>query len=353
MKTRGIKDLYLPQSISTHVKILLICAAFSPLWGLYMNQFNSGFIIGTFAMMILDLEIFYFILNRISVFGEKQTRKFEDTHTRKQVTLFYLGVLVLFLTIALVVCTLVFGLFIIVLYLIKGWDFPHFFEIVNQLKGVIKVTAIALLCSTPISFLGWWQKALKRGYELKEQNLIFQNETLKNQVNPHFLFNSLNTLSSLMITQTEIAGQFIGKLSSIYRYILENGSKDKVLLSEEMAFIRDYFSLYEVRSEGKILLSIEVDEKADIKILPVSLQLLIENAIKHNMATLEKPLNITIYIEGENIVVRNNIQKMATQVVSTKIGLKNLSDRVRLIAGKEIIVEETANDFLVKVPLLS
>jgi two-component system LytT family sensor kinase len=71
------------------------------------------------------------------------------------------------------------------------------------------------------------------------------------------------------------------------------------------------------------------------------------------MATLEKPLNITIYIEGENIVVRNNIQKMATQVVSTKIGLKNLSDRVRLIAGKEIIVEETANDFLVKVPLLS
>jgi two-component system, LytTR family, sensor kinase len=87
--------------------------------------------------------------------------------------------------------------------------------------------------------------------------------------------------------------------------------------------------------------------------LPVSLQLLIENAIKHNMSTLEQPLKINIYIEEQHIVVRNNVQKMATQVVSTKIGLKNLNERLRLITGNEISMEETTSDFLVKVPLLS
>jgi LytS/YehU family sensor histidine kinase len=121
-----------------------------------------------------------------------------------------------------------------------------------------------------------------------------------------------------------------------------------------LAFIEDYFSLHEIRSEGKILLTIVIEDKDyNYEILPVSLQLLVENALKHNMATLEKPLKITIYIEGQYIVVRNNIQKMATQVVSTKIGLKNLNERVRLITGKEISIEETTNDYLVKVPLLS
>ena len=194
---------------------------------------------------------------------------------------------------------------------------------------------------------------MKREFELREQNLIFQNETLKNQVNPHFLFNSLNTLSSLVNTQTEIASHFISKLSLIYRYILENSPKVKVPLKDELAFIEDYFYLHEIRSEGKILLSIDIKESNfNYEILPVSLQLLIENAIKHNMATQGKPLIISIYIEEKNVVVKNNIQKMATQVVSTNIGLKNLNERVRLVTGKEIIVTELEGNFLVKVPLM-
>lgn len=351
-RTRGIKDFYLPGNIAFHVKIMLGCAIFTPLWGLYVKELSSVFLIGTFCMMLADIEIILLLSNRVFKIDEKRIRDFEEKHTRKEVTLINLFGIVIFLIVALAVITLVFAVFIIVLHVINGWGFPDMHTIMSEINGAIKVAAIALVCSTPFIFFGKWQEAMKRGYELREQNLIFQNETLKNQVNPHFLFNSLNTLSSLVNTQVEIAGHFISKLSLIYRYILENSSKAKVPLKDELAFIEDYFYLHEIRSEGKILLTIDIKDDENYEILPVSLQLLLENAIKHNMATLERPLKIAIYIEGQNIVVRNNIQKMATQVVSTKIGLKNLSERVRLITGKEIIVEETKNDFLVKVPLL-
>lgn len=353
MKTRGIKDLYLPESIAFHAKIILFCAISTPLWGIYIDELSSVFLIGTFTMGLVDMEIILFISKRYFRIDEKKVRKFEEQHTRKEVTIINLIGIIIFLIIALTIFALVFTLFIIVLHLIKGWGFPDLPLIMSEIGGPVKVASIALFCSTPFIFFVKWQEAMKRGYEFREQNLIFQNETLKNQVNPHFLFNSLNTLSSLVNTQVEIAGQFIGRLSLIYRYILENGQKVKVSLKDELTFISDFFYLHEIRNEGKIILSINIKDTDNYEILPVSLQLLIENAIKHNMATLEKPLKITIYIEEQNIVVKNNVQKMATQVVSTKIGLKNLSERVRLITGKEIIIEETSNYYFVKVPLLS
>ena len=354
MKTRGIKDLYLPKRVATHIKIFLICAIFTPLWGLFMNEHSKEFLIGTFSMMFLDIEILLLLSAKITKISEMYSRKFEDTHTRREVTLLNLSGMVLFFIVAVAVCTLVFILFLIVSQLIKGSGFPELLQFGDEIKDVIKVTAIAILCTTPVIFFGKWQEAMKREYELKEQNLIFQNETLKNQVNPHFLFNSLNTLSSLVNTQAETAGHFIGRLSMIYRYILENSIKVKVPLRDELDFIRDYFYLHEIRSEGKILLKIDIeDDNKNYEILPVSLQILIENAIKHNMATLEKPLKIIVYIEDRQIVVKNNLQKLASQVVSTKIGLKNLNERVRLATGKEISIEEMQGDYLVKVPLLS
>ena len=173
-------------------------------------------------------------------------------------------------------------------------------------------------------------------------------------MNPHFLFNSLNTLTTLVNTQVEVAGQFIAKLSVIYRYIFDNSSKQTVSLNEEIAFIRDYYYLHQIRNQGKIKLEIDIDsDENSYKIIPISLQLLVENAIKHNMATQDKPLTINVYLEGQYVVVQNNIRKMATQVVSTKIGLKNLNERVRLVTGKEIMVTEQGGNFIVKVPLMA
>jgi len=126
-----------------------------------------------------------------------------------------------------------------------------------------------------------------------------------------------------------------------------------VSLEAELSFIRDYFFLHKIRDVEKIELQILVNDTDKFEILPVSLQILVENAIKHNKATREEPLRISIFIEGQQIVVKNNLQKMATQIRSTGIGLKNLAERVKLIFGRELIIEETNNYFVVKVPLLS
>jgi LytS/YehU family sensor histidine kinase len=140
-------------------------------------------------------------------------------------------------------------------------------------------------------------------------------------------------------------------LSSIYRYILENSAKDKVSLQAELEFVNDYFSLQKIRNDDKIQLNTDVKEADKYEIIPVSLQLLIENAIKHNIATREKPLKIFIHLENRYIVVKNNLQKLASQFQSTKTGLKNLGDRTRLITGMELLIEETSDYYLVKVPL--
>ena len=226
----------------------------------------------------------------------------------------------------------------------------NFFE--EKFGEWLKGTVGGLLFGAAFFIFVQWQDALKREQKLREENLIFLNETLKNQINPHFLFNNLNTLSSLIGTSTEIAESFISRLSSVYRYIIENSAKEKMLLSDEMEFIKDYVYLYQVRDQDKIRLDISVKNPEIFFILPVSLQILVENAIKHNIATKNNPLNISIYTEGENIVVRNNLQKMASQIKSTGIGLKNLSERLRLFSGKKMIIEETDNSFLVKIPLL-
>lgn len=226
-------------------------------------------------------------------------------------------------------------------------DFFHY-EFNSWFKSIIKGLSFGVVIFLVIQ----WIEALKRERKLKEESLIFQNETLKNQINPHFLFNSLNTLSSLISTQPEVAEIFISRLSSIYRYIIENSKKDKVPLQAELEFINNYFDLHKIRDEEKIALTINISNAESYMILPISLQILVENAIKHNMATRENPLKISIYIENQQIIVKNNLQKMAVQLQSTKTGLKNLSERVKLITGKSLIVEETTADFIVKIPLL-
>ncbi|MDD4822852.1 MAG: histidine kinase [Bacteroidales bacterium] len=352
MKTQGLKDLYLPQLIARHVKFLLFCAAFTPIWGMIINaELNKDFLFSTFVVMLITIELVYLVSEKILKINIRSGKK---EITRTDITRMYLIRLVLFYIVSIALTNLIVILYLYLFHLIGGYDIPSLSWFLLTSQNILKVTAIGFLFATPIFFFVPWQQSLKREFELREQNLIFQNETLKSQVNPHFLFNSLNTLASLVNTDAEKASQFISKLSLMYRYILDNSQKVKVPLKDELAFIEDYFYLHEARSKGKILLSINIKESNyEYEILPVSLQVLIENAIKHNMATIEKPLRIVVYMEEQQIVVKNNLQKMATQVVSTKIGLNNLNERVRLITGKEITIEETTNDYLVKIPLLS
>lgn len=354
MKSRGIKDLYLPQKLAFHIKLIIVSVVLSLVWGLFIKaEITTRFFIHMCSILIVDFEIAFLLIVWAKKLNIKFTQKFIESGSVKKIV--WINFLVLFFLFILFIAlnTLTVSLSIAISYMINGDSFPDLIEIIHE-SHLIKISAIGILFSLPFFLFQKWVEALKKEFKLKEQNLIFQNETLKNQVNPHFLFNSLNTLSSLVNTEVALAGQFIARLSVIYRYILDNSSKLKVPLKDEIEFIKDYFYLHQIRNEGKIKLHIDIDnDRYSYKIIPISLQLLIENAIKHNMATQGKPLMITIYIEEQNIVVKNNIQKMATQIVSTKIGLKNLNERVRLVTGKEITVAEFEGNFLVKVPLIA
>ncbi|HSQ46732.1 MAG TPA: 2TM domain-containing protein [Lutibacter sp.] len=195
--------------------------------------------------------------------------------------------------------------------------------------------------------------------KVKEQQIVAKTETakyesLKSQIDPHFLFNSLNVLTSLIGENPKLAEKFTTKLSKVYRYVLEQKNKDLIELDEELHFAKTYMELLTMRFENAV--TFEIPDKAsdsDYKILPLSLQLLLENTIKHNVVSEENPLKVTIREENGYLVVSNNFNPKATIENGTKIGLKNIIDRYHLITLKKVLVEKTNENFIVKLPLLT
>lgn len=190
--------------------------------------------------------------------------------------------------------------------------------------------------------------------QLERSKAEAELEALKNQVDPHFIFNSLNTLSHLIEERPEKAKRFNDNLADVYRYILQNKAKDLVLLKDEMQFLMDYFSLLKIRFEEAVQLEIKTDVTVfdNYLVPPISLQILIENAIKHNEFSDAVPLSVTITMRSEMLWVHNEIRKKTLRRRSSKIGLLNLSERYKLITGKEIIVHEENEAFTVLLPLL-
>lgn len=198
-----------------------------------------------------------------------------------------------------------------------------------------------------------WNQAINRELLLHEENLKHQYQTLKAQVNPHFLFNTLNTLSEIVHVDPQKADNYIQKLAGIYRYILENEKNDLVPLEKEIQFITQYFALQKEREENKVQLIIDIGNIDKHFIVPISLQILIENALKHNQRSVEKPLSIHVYQNDTYITVSNRIQpKSILRNDSTGMGLPNLKMRVYLITHKEVIINHEHNLFTVKIPII-
>ena len=190
--------------------------------------------------------------------------------------------------------------------------------------------------------------------KLQKENLQSQFEMLKQQVNPHFLFNSLNVLSSLIKLEPDLAEKFTDHLSKVYRYVLENKDNEMVKLSTELEFLAAYTFLLDIRFMGKLVINIDIpEEKKSYLIIPLAMQLLIENAIKHNAMSVKKPLIISIYIDrDENLVIKNNLRERENFFPSTGVGLKNIAHRYFLLNMKEPNFEKTDKEFIAKVPLL-
>ena len=192
-----------------------------------------------------------------------------------------------------------------------------------------------------------------------EQQIVAKTETakyesLKSQIDPHFLFNSLNVLTSLISENPAQAEKFTTKLSKVYRYVLEQKNKDLIYLDEELKFAKAYMELLKMRFEDAV--TFEIPDKAsnsELKIVPLSLQLLLENAIKHNVVSAENPLTVIITEENGYLTITNNYNPKTTIEQGTKVGLKNIIDRYNLITLKKVSVEKQAEKFTVKLPLLT
>ena len=343
-----VENLLEKRGLLFHVIVILLSLTITAVYPLFTHgESVPGDQLGLFLLLLIQLEVFFFVAGKIFT-GLKPGL------TRNEYTKSVLLHFALFISICFLAALIIYVVFIIILSAMQEENVAagvmNFFN--ENFLEWFKATLGGLLFGAAIFIFIQWQDALKREQKLREESLIFQNETLKSQVNPHFLFNSLNTVSSLIHSNPEKAEEFINTLSSVYRYILENGQKDKVPLQSELDLINRYFDLHRVRDEEKMVLSIDYSGVDDYWILPVSLQILLENAIKHNIASRDNPLRISVGFEGQYIVVINNLQKKATQLKSTGIGLKNLAERVKLITGKELITEEAADSFIVKIPLL-
>lgn len=195
--------------------------------------------------------------------------------------------------------------------------------------------------------------------QVKEQKKIAGSasasfDALKNQLDPHFLFNSLNVLTSLIEENPKAATKFTTSLSKVYRYVLEQKNKDLVTIQEELDFAQLYISLLKMRFEDAIVYNPPKElENPDAKVVPLSLQLLLENAVKHNMVTPSKKLMLTIYEQDGALVVKNNIQPKQVVKKSSGVGLQNIRQRYQLLTDRPVIIAELNNEFTVAIPLLT
>ncbi|MFT4018559.1 MAG: histidine kinase [Agriterribacter sp.] len=189
--------------------------------------------------------------------------------------------------------------------------------------------------------------------QLKKAQLQTQFDSLKEQVNPHFLFNSLNSLSSLIATNPDKAEAFVEEMSRVYRYLLRSNEEQLTTLQKEMDFIESYNMLLQTRFGSGFQPVLQIEEKKKEWLLPpMTLQLLIENAVKHNIVDPDTPLVVQLYTQDEKLVVRNNLQKKNKAVASNKVGLSNIISKYKLLNYPEVEIKETTTEFIVVLPLI-
>lgn len=223
------------------------------------------------------------------------------------------------------------------------------------------IAGLNIMCSLIITgiyegfyYVKNWRAVKQEAEEIKRINLTNQFQLLKEQVKPHFLFNSLNTLISLISSEPQLAIKFTQELSSVYRYLLRKNLSELSTVKEELEFINLYVSMMQTRFGDAFTVIMEINENdMDRMLPPFVLQLLVENAIKHNVVTRSKPLVICIESFGENIIVSNNLQKRKQEEYSEKTGLLNLIERYRLLKKDHLLeISEGDNKFSVSLPLL-
>jgi sensor histidine kinase YesM len=253
-----------------------------------------------------------------------------------------------------VIC--LFLLFLLTRVLIFGQSLSVFW-VSQRLEWYVFGLIFTLIISLLFHAFYFWKAAQVK--KVTEQTVIAKSATaqfdaLKNQLDPHFLFNSLNVLVSLIEENPKAATKFTTSLSKVYRYVLEQRNKQLVPIDEELDFARTYISLLKMRFEDSMV--VDIPEKATnpaLQVVPLSLQLLLENAVKHNIVSDVQPLYLSIYEEGDTLKIKNSLQPKAMIAKGAGVGLQNIASRFGLLSKREVQIDKTNDSFTVSIPMLN
>jgi len=258
------------------------------------------------------------------------------------------------------VVTVLFSFIVIILAILmtgifwhQEMTFDYFFETGSFMTKValIFVFGGSLISNTILFFKNWKESAVQQE-KLKREQLALQYETLKSQVSPHFLFNTLNSLTSLISTNPEKAIDFVKKLSDVYRYVLDQKDHELVDLTSELKFVESYVFLQKIRFDSNLEVQINVTPQ-NVKVIPLSVQMLVENAIKHNEISDRRPLQIKIFSTDDNyLIVENQLQKKPA-AESSGTGIQNIRERYEFFTSKKVTIFENMEKYLVSIPLLT
>ncbi len=242
---------------------------------------------------------------------------------------------------------------LLMMYLINGLPPSEAWKYATH--SMVYAFLIALFISlvfTAIGFFRAWRNSVLSEAATKAEMMSYKYESLRNQINPHFLFNSFNVLSDLVYEDQEQAVLFIRQMSDLFRYVLDGRDKELVSLTEELEFMKSYTFLLKTRFGDKLSLNIELNPDPNAYIVPMTLQLLVENAVKHNEVSEKFPLSISIRQNGEYIEVENKVKPKRAGNDSMKTGLKNIAQQFAFFTDKEIEIKSTESHFLVRVPVI-
>ncbi|MDN3707579.1 histidine kinase [Myroides ceti] len=334
-----IKAVVVSLLICTVITLINFISKREMVWNeAYLRNNIIGFIYGI-VLYFVNAYLFHFIKRIVK----------DDNSYKKRILLF----------LPLSVAATSLSVFLINMGLKTGYEGLSFDQFIagQRMSNYIVIIIISLIIALSI-FSFYFYRAYKEG-QLKNQTTIASNatatfESLKNQLDPHFLFNSLNVLSALIEENPKKAQEFTVSLSKVYRYVLEQKDKNLVYVEEEMDFARLYVSLLQMRFENALEISFpDVQPYVHLKMIPLSLQLLLENAIKHNIVSETKPLKIQLYFKDNSLIVRNNYQKKETFTKEKGIGLNNIINRYALVSNEHIHIDNDENHFSVSLPLIS
>lgn len=326
------------------LSILVVNALLALVYKKFVWDFNLAIHLSTLALA-------YFILHFVRKFNNSLDLKYPwESSLGRRLGMQIVGDLGITLFFTLIIRNLA---FLIVTPSLSDIPFVRLQDEIIVSIVVSCFTLVVVMIDLGIFLMTQWKQSSTEAERVKKENMEFRFDRLRNQVNPHFLFNSLNTLASLVYNDPDTASRFVRQLAKVYRYVLENRDKEVIHLSEELNFMEAYLYLVKIRFDEGIEFELDLPTESHRKMIPpMTLQLLIENALKHNIVSASKPLKIRIVATADFLSLSNNIQPKLSPEPSTKTGLENIKSRYAFLTNQPVSIQMDNNQFRVQIPLL-